>query len=362
MVHEPSKQSVILSTGIRMAYVEAGKPGGPVVLLLHGYTDTSRSYFPTLQALHEAGTDLHVFALDLRGHGGSSMPAGPACASAPEQCFGPPALAADVLAFMAHKGILKAHIVGHSNGSLVAQELALSQPKRVLSLVLIGSWACSVAHPAIEEFLLPLVEGQWKRALERLRPGLRWPEDAYHLTPMDADPGARAWIAQNWALEIAADPEFVRKVVPETAAVPLGAWIGVLRSLTRLDHRERLRQLSVPALVIWATQDNFFVEENQAELRAALDAAVASGCTRYVFKTYGRAPLPESGQQESDLGHNTQWGAPHMVAADLMAWVKTGRPTADLPFCDPADPRRVVVERGAARLIEKRPARIATGP
>ena len=356
MAFEPIKQTVVLSTGIRMACVESGRPGGPVVVLLHGYTDTSRSFFPTLEALEESGTDLHVFALDLRGHGGSSMPTGAGCAAAPEQCFSPQALAADVAAFLEHRGILKAHVVGHSNGSLVAQELALSQPSRVLSLVLIGSWACSVAHPGVEQFLVPLVEGQWKEALERRRPGLRWPEDAYHLTPLDADPDAREWIARNWALEVAADPDFVRRVVPETAAVKLGTWIGVLRGITRIDNRERLRQLSVPTLVIWATQDNFFVEENQAELRSALDMAVAAGRTRYVFKTYGRAPLPASGQQESDLGHNTQWGAPRMVAADITAWVKTGRPTTDLPYCDPADPSRLLVEQGGARLIEKRPA------
>lgn len=352
MSFEPPKQTVVLSTGIRLAYVEAGRPGGPVVILLHGYTDTSRSYYPMLQVLERSGTGLHVFALDLRGHGGSSMPTGPGCAAAPEQCFSPAALAADVLAFMEHKGLLKAHIVGHSNGSLVAQELALAHPVRAQSLALIGSWACSVAHPAVEQFLVPLVESRWKQALERLRPGLRWPEDAYQLTPLDADPGVRAWIAQNWALEIAADPEFVRKVVPETAAVKLGTWIGVLRALARFDNRERLRRLNVPTLVIWATQDSFFVEEDQAELRVALDAAVAAGRTRYVFKTYGRAPLPASGQQESDLGHNTHWGAPQMVAADLTSWVMTGWPTPDLPYCDPADPRRVLVQKGAAHLVE----------
>lgn len=355
MAFEPTKQTVVLSTGIRLAYVEAGKPGGPVVILLHGYTDTSRSWFPTLEALERPGTDLHLFALDLRGHGGSSMPAGAGCAAAPEQCFSPAALAADVVAFMEHKGILKAHVAGHSYGSLVAQELALSQPSRLLSLVLVGSWACSVAHPAVEH-MVALVEGQWKQGFERRRPGSRWPEDACELAPMDADPQANEWMSQNWALEIAAAPEFVQRVVSETAAVRLGTWIGVLRAIARFDNRDRLRQLSVPTLALWATQDAFFVEENQAELRSALDMAVAARRTRYVFKTYGRAPLPASGRQEGDLGHNVQWGAPRMVAADLTAWVTTGRPTADLPYCDRDYPSRVLVENGGARLVEKRPA------
>lgn len=88
-------------------------------------------------------------------------------------------------------------------------------------------------------------------------------------------------------------------------------------------------------------------------MRAALDTAVAAGRTRYVFKTYGRTPLPASGQQESDLGHNTQWGAPQAIADDIVAWVATGRPTTDWPHADPVDVRRLVIGKGTAKLIEK---------
>lgn len=75
--------------------------------------------------------------------------------------------------------------------------------------------------------------------------------------------------------------------------------------------------------------------------------------TRYFFKTYGRQPLPESRLQESDLGHNTRWGAPETVAADIEAFVATGEPTADLPYADPSDVRRVRVEVGAARVLRR---------
>jgi non-heme chloroperoxidase len=338
-----------------MAYVEAGKPGGPVVILLHGYTDTSRSFFPTIEALVQGGTDLHIYGLDLRGHGGSSMPAGESCAAAPEQCFGLANLAADVIAFMDQKNVQKAHIVAHSNGSLVAQELALTSPARVESLVLIGTWVYSVENPAVQQFLVPLVEGQWKDALAK-RQGFKWPQDAYNLTPRDADPNVEAWIAQNWAVDPIASADFVKEIVRETAATKLGTWIGILRNIVKIDHRERLKQLTVPALVIWATQDNFFVESDQVAVRTALDAAVEACKTRYVFKTYGKAPLPASGAQESDLGHNTQWGAPQTMAADITAWVKTGKPTTDWPYADPSDARKASVDKGAAKLIEKSPA------
>lgn len=248
MPYEPTKRFAVLSTGIQMAYVEAGQPGGKAVILLHGYTDTSRSFFPTLEALEDAAADLHVHALDLRGQGRSSMPPA-AFAAQPQRAFSPADLAADVIAFMDLKRIRTAHVVGHSYGSVVAQELALLHPARIDSVVLIGTFARSVGNPGIDQYLVPLIEGQWKEALER-RPGFRWPQDAYDLTPRDADADVEPWIEQNWAVELLARPDFIRQVVPETASTKLGTWIGVLNSLKTFDNRERLEQLSVPALVI----------------------------------------------------------------------------------------------------------------
>jgi hypothetical protein len=123
-----------------------------------------------------------------------------------------------------------------------------------------------------------------------------------------------------------------------------------------------LKQLTVPTLVIWATQDNAFPADEQARVRAALDGAVAACRTRYVFKTYGKQPLPASGAQESDLGHNTQWGAPQAVAADLEAWVATGRPTRDVPYADRADVRKLMLDRSGAAIVERQPAESCPQP
>lgn len=105
------KRSLELSTGIAMSYVEAGDPEGEVVILLHGITDTSRSFSLMTRYLTELRPDLHVFALDQRGHGDSSLPSPADCRGAPERCFRPADFAADVLAFMDQKGIRRAHLV-----------------------------------------------------------------------------------------------------------------------------------------------------------------------------------------------------------------------------------------------------------
>lgn len=85
---------------------------------------------------------------------------------------------------------------------------------------------------------------------------------------------------------------------------------------------------------------------------AALDAAVEAGRTSYVFKTYGKAPLPASGFQESDIGHNVQFSAGRAVADDIDSWVTTGMPMRDLPYADPADLSTIRIDRDAAQIIQ----------
>ena len=53
--------------GLRMHVLEAGTPGRPCVLLLHGFPELSYSWRKVMPALAEAG--FHVLAPDQRGYG-----------------------------------------------------------------------------------------------------------------------------------------------------------------------------------------------------------------------------------------------------------------------------------------------------
>jgi len=273
----------------------------------------------------------------------------------PEAGFELTQMAADVVAFMDGLGIGSAHIVGHSMGSVVAQELALARPERVRSLLLIGTYVSGSAAGVFEQFLTPVVEGQWKRAL-RARPGFDYPADAYLATPALADPDVRGWLAASWVADVTAPRAHLAAVLPETAATRLGTWIGALRAQKRFESSARLAALRVPVLVIWATQDNMFpAEPDQRLVREALDLAIDAGSLeRYFYKIYGAQALPASGNPDSDIGHNAQWGTGEVMAADIIGWVTTGRPTATLPYADPEDATTVLQRAGAARIIERR--------
>lgn len=354
-----TKKAVVLATGIAMKYVEVGNPDGDeVVIMLHGYTDSSRSFYPTIEALLALNPNLRIYAPDLRGHGASSMPPGAACAADPKTCFEMTDFAADVFAFMDAEGIGSAHVVGHSMGSLIAQQMALTRPHQVESLVLIGAAARVADNPVARDFILAGtiqgdgngVKGLWRPALEADPEFGDWPRDAYERTPVDADPDAETWMAMNWVTEVAADPDFLRQIVPETATVRLGTWLGAIEALLEVDNTAALADLRVDSLTIWATQDFIVPEADQTTLRTALAAAATACNSGHVWKRYGKEPPPEHGQ--TDLGHNMQWGAPSQIAADINAYITHGAPTPDSYFADPDDPTDIRTERGSAEIIE----------
>jgi pimeloyl-ACP methyl ester carboxylesterase len=345
--------SVRLSTGITMAYVEVGPQRGPAVILLHGLTDSSRSWSLAMRELHALRPDLHIFALDQRGQGGSSLPQWSACRETPERCFEMKDLARDVVAFMNARGIKRASLAGHSMGSFVAQEVALRHPKRVDKIVLVASSTTGNNNPTLRDYVLTQIEGPWRDAL--LAQGYDWPHDAYDLTPLDADPAAVEWMKVFWDADPVAPLSLVEAIATETAEVPLGTWLGETKALLATDNTERLSHLKAPTLVLWGAQDAIFYQSpDQDALIAALTKA-AKGKGSFAFKQYGAIPLPASGYQESDIGHNIQWEAPAEVALDIDAFLRTGRPTPDLYRTDfPTDVQKIVTEPGAATIISRR--------
>lgn len=103
--------------------------GCAAVLFLHGYTDSIRSFEPAMERLTRLRPELRLIALDLRGHGGSTLPPAQACRAEPGRCFGLDDLTADVLAYADQAGLGRFDLVGHSLGSLVAPGLALGGPE-----------------------------------------------------------------------------------------------------------------------------------------------------------------------------------------------------------------------------------------
>src|SRR5688572_20704577 len=113
----------IVSSGDADLYVEQ-RGTGPDVLLLNGLGDTVETW----EAQFDALTDRYrLTAFDTRGCGRTVAPA---------DSITIPALAADAAAVIDAMGLEQPHVMGFSSAGLVAQELALSYPETVGSLVL----------------------------------------------------------------------------------------------------------------------------------------------------------------------------------------------------------------------------------
>ena len=113
--------------GLRLAYVEAGPPGGEPVLLLHGEPSWSFLYRKVIPVL--AGAGLRVIAADLIGFGRSDKPAEVAGHSYARHVEWVRAFAFDAL------GLRGVTLVGQDWGGLIGLRLVAEHPDRFARVV-----------------------------------------------------------------------------------------------------------------------------------------------------------------------------------------------------------------------------------
>jgi len=135
--------------GIDIYFEQHGESGEPLVLM-HGYTGDItdwRFQFPEFSRTHR------VLMMDHRGHGRSDAPR-------ERDSYTIDQMANDALALTESLGLERYHLVGHSMGGAIAQEMALSSPGRLLSLTL---------HDTAHQFDMPSTDAMVKSREERFR-------------------------------------------------------------------------------------------------------------------------------------------------------------------------------------------------
>jgi pimeloyl-ACP methyl ester carboxylesterase len=112
--------------GVSLEVLEAGPDNGPVVILAHGFPESSWSWRHQLPVLADAGW--HVIAPDQRGYGRSSRPDDVAA-------YGSQHLSADLIGLLDETGQEQAVFVGHDWGALILWDLVRLHPARVRAAV-----------------------------------------------------------------------------------------------------------------------------------------------------------------------------------------------------------------------------------
>lgn len=247
-----SKKMVKLPNGLSLAYVEMGNSEGKPVLLIHGYTDNSRSW--SLMAPYLK--DRRLLAIDLRGHGKSD---------APDCCYAYTDLANDAFLFLEAMGIDKADVVGHSLGSLTAQLLAAQHPDKVGKVVLVSSTTAIGGGP-----------GSWL-----------WDNISQIKAPIDPD----SQFMKDWySNPNPVDEDYITRERAESAATPLHVWNGVLWGTVVGDLTGIAPLVKAPMLILWGDQDGLFDASHEEKLKKAYPQAR--------FETFAGA------------GHNMFWEFP----------------------------------------------------
>jgi pimeloyl-ACP methyl ester carboxylesterase len=223
--------NVLSANGLRFAYEEEGQ--GPLVLLVHGFPDTPRTWSAVRPALAKAG--YRAVSPYTRGYAPSEVPA--------DGRYDIETLGRDVLAWIEALGEREAIVVGHDWGASAAYAAAQLAPERVRFLVTVA-----IPHPASLRPLPRIVLGarhmmafQSKRAEDWVRA-----DDFAYLDEL-----LRRW---SPAWDVPSDESAAVKEVFRNAA-SLTAALGYYRAIKLVLPKALRSRIRVPSAVFSGADD-----------------------------------------------------------------------------------------------------------
>ncbi len=254
-------RSIALSTGVTVSCVQQGDPAGPAVVLVHGVTDSWRSWELVLAELPPS---VRAIALTQRGHGDAGRA---------EQGYRPADFAADLVALMDALGVGSAVLAGHSAAGLTIARVAAAHPRRVRGLVFVASPRELDTHPSFAVLMDTI-----RRLEDPIEPAF-----------------VRDWVVGTSAPTLPA--AFLDVVVDECLKVPARVWHAAFEGLAG----ERIDEVGVPSLLLWGDADPIVSRAMQDDLAEALGAGAR-------LEVYPGA------------GHSPHWEEPRRSAGDIAAF------------------------------------------
>jgi pyruvate dehydrogenase E2 component (dihydrolipoamide acetyltransferase) len=237
----PPEPAILEAGRWRIRYLELGQDDGPPIVLVHGFGGDLNSFMFNQS---ELAASHRTIALDLPGHGGSTKDVG-------EGDIG--VLAGALMAFADALGLGRAHWVGHSLGGAAVLDLALNHPERAASLTLLAPAGLGpeISMAFIDGFISAGRRKQMRPVLERLvhDPTLvsaEMVEDVLRFKRLDGVDQALNAIAGH-------------------------AFAGGRQAL---ELEGRLAELTVPAQVIWGSDDQVLPAHHAEGLPPAIPVHV----------------------------------------------------------------------------------------
>ena len=289
-------QRATLSTGVELDYVDVGPRDAPVLIFLHGFPESHRTW--RYQIAHFSGR-FRCIAPDQRGYRGSSKPK-------EVSAYTPDKLTADIFALADACGVDKFTIVGHDWGGAIAWGVALmGQSNGRVPRAIIAN----APHPAIFQKLL--VENDEQRASSQYMRAFRDP--ANDALVREHGLVGILMMAVKWDRPSAMEPEerdaLLKDWQDRDAAFGMLNWYraaplnvpAIGEDALPAPPLSEFPKLTIPTLVIWAMDD------------LALPPCNLQGLDEVVVDL--------TVEQVPDYGHFVPWEAPEEVNAAMDAFL-----------------------------------------
>ena len=274
--HPRAGEAVVM--GVRTAWLEAGPPDAPPVVLLHGLGATNASMLPLLV---ELARDHRVLAPDSPGFGASDAPA---------SSYSSAWYAAWLEAFQIRTASRPAVLIGNSMGGRVALEAGLAHPGSVRALVLL---APSPAFRRLRQYV-PFVRLLTPQVARLPQPALPHRLVVEGLRGMMSVPDR---LPPSW-YDAAADEavRVLRSPAHRVAYLSVARQIYLEEAHGRHGFWDRLPGLLPPALFVWGDRDRLVPASFAQHVSDALPTAAS-----IVLEDCGHVPHYEHPSDTSSL-------------------------------------------------------------
>jgi pimeloyl-ACP methyl ester carboxylesterase len=244
---QPTEKTLTVN-GLRLHYLEWGRPDAPPIVCVHGYTSSAQAFNALARWLQDR---YRFIALDVRGHGESAW--------SPTGAYEYADQAGDLGAFVDRLELRRFTLIGTSMGGIIAMAYIAAHGGRLNGLVLndigpdaeAGTQRITQTVGARPDSFASLDEAlAYRRTISPIT-AARPPEDQRELAlgVLKQAAGGR-WV---WKM----DPAYVTQRVTRGAPVRPAAWPS-------------LAALQCPTLVVWGTDSDVLLEAQARRMAETL--------------------------------------------------------------------------------------------
>ena len=238
----------LTANGLRLRYLEWGRPGALPVVCVHGYTSSAEAFNAVARRIEDR---THIIAIDVRGHGESAW--------SPEGAYQYADQAGDLAALADQLGIDRFVLIGTSMGGVIAMVYASQHAERLRGLVL------NDIGPDVEagSSRITGLVGSRPADFASLEEAMQYRREISPITaarPLaDQDETARGVLRQGsdgrWAWKM--DPAYIEQRIARGAPVRPQLW-------------PVLEMLPCPTQIVWGTDSDVLSEAQAKRMAAAL--------------------------------------------------------------------------------------------